>query len=86
MEAFKISQHANPDYVERWKYWGQMKVALKVNSEAELLSVKTEADNNNLVNYLYRDLDSSKNNATVLAIGPDSVDDINKVTGHLKLL
>lgn len=86
MEAFKISQHLNPHYVERWQYWGQMKVALKVNSEAELLSVKAEADNNNLVNYLYKDLDSSKNNATVLAIGPDSVDDINKITGHLKLL
>jgi peptidyl-tRNA hydrolase len=63
-----------------------MKVAVKVNSEVELLAVQNEADKNNLVNYLVRDSDKSKRNGLVLAIGPDSIEDINVVTGHLKLL
>lgn len=63
-----------------------MKVAVKVNSESELLAVKTETDKHNLVNYLVRSSDKSRQDALALAIGPDSIEDIDMVTGHLKLL
>lgn len=86
VEAFKRSLLINPDLVKQWQRWGQMKVAVKVNSESDLLAVKNEADKNALVNYLVRDSDRAKSSALVLAIGPDSIEDINVVTGHLKLL
>ena len=71
--------------MKKWQRHGQAKIAVKVNDESELLSIQAAADQQNLVNCLVRDPDSSKNNALILCIGPDAVDDINLVTGHLKL-
>lgn len=83
--AFKESLVVNPSCVKKWKRCGQAKVAVKVNDETELLAIQTAAKKQNLVNCLVRDPDTSKNNALLLCIGPDSVEDINVVTGHLKL-
>lgn len=71
--------------MKHWQRWGQPKITLKVNDEAELLSIKEVADNENLVNFMVKNVNSSKNDVQILAIGPDCSDDINKVTGHLKL-
>ncbi len=68
-----------------WQRLGQAKVALKANNEGELLLLKDAADRENLVNFLVRNGDPSKNNPLVLVIGPDFVDSINVVSGHLKL-
>lgn len=83
--AFKESSVVNPSCVKKWQRYGQAKIAVKVNDETELLAIQDAANKQNLVNCLARDPDSSKNNALILCIGPDSVDDINLVTGHLKL-
>lgn len=75
----------NPSCVKKWQRGSQPKIAVKVNDETELLAIQAAANNQNLVNCLVRDPDASKNNALLLCIGPDSVEDINLVTGHLKL-
>lgn len=72
--------------MKHWIRWGQAKIAVKVNNEAELLAIRDAAEQEGLINFLARDSDVSKNNARVLAIGPDVAEDINVVTGHLKLL
>lgn len=65
--------------------YGQTKVALKVQSEAELLEIQKQADDREVVNFLARETEQSHKSAVLLAIGPDCEDDVNAITGHLKL-
>lgn len=66
-------------------YTGTTKIALKVNSEAELVGVQKESERRDVIHYMVKDSDPSKNSALVLAVGPDSVKDIDFITGHLRL-
>ncbi len=75
-----------------WKSWlreGQKKVAVKVQSEEELTDLMREAVNHSLTYSLIRDAGMTElppGTMTVIAIGPAKTDEINKVTGDLKLL
>ncbi|MHA1577686.1 MAG: peptidyl-tRNA hydrolase Pth2 [Candidatus Thorarchaeota archaeon] len=75
-----------------WKSWmreGQKKVAVKVQSEEELTELMHAAVNQSLTYSLIRDAGMTElppGTMTVIAIGPAKVDEINKVTGDLKLL
>uniref|UniRef100_D3TN90 peptidyl-tRNA hydrolase n=1 Tax=Glossina morsitans morsitans TaxID=37546 RepID=D3TN90_GLOMM len=87
--AYQKAVKSIPNIVKAWDNTGCAKVALKVNSEAELMAIKRAAEIRNLNVCLIRDAGRTQiepNSKTVLAIGPADVKTIDEVTGHLKLL
>lgn len=73
-----------------WLETGVAKICLYVNSEEELLAVYKNAQENNLPTSLIEDAGLTEFHGevtkTCLAIGPWYGDEIDKVTGELKLL
>lgn len=87
--AYGKSLKKNPDALDEWEYTGQAKVALKVESERDLMEVYSTAKKAGLVTSLIRDAGRtqiSPNTKTVVGIGPASKSAIDAVTGHLKLM
>ncbi|MHA1637246.1 MAG: peptidyl-tRNA hydrolase Pth2 [Candidatus Thorarchaeota archaeon] len=75
-----------------WKAWlreGQKKVAVKVQSEEEITDLMRQAVTAGLTYSVIRDAGMTElpsGTVTVIGIGPAKAEDINKVTGDLKLL
>ncbi|XP_061400637.1 probable peptidyl-tRNA hydrolase 2 [Musca vetustissima] len=87
--AYQKAVHRTPSLVRAWENTGCAKVALKVESEAEMMALKRAAEAKGLNTCLIRDAGRTQiepNSKTVLAIGPAAVEAIDQVTGHLKLL
>ncbi|MDO9537066.1 MAG: peptidyl-tRNA hydrolase Pth2 [Thermoplasmata archaeon] len=75
-------------YFEGWYDEGQKKVVVKVKSINELRELQFLAKNAGLPNSLITDAGHTQlppGTVTCLGIGPGPEDDINKITGHLKL-
>ena len=75
--------------IKKWETDGYAKVVCKVDSLEELLDLKKEADKNNVSNYLVVDAGRTQlptSTTTVLGIGPDEDEIMDKITGDLKLL
>jgi len=75
-------------YKERWLN-EQKKVVLKCNTLEELLHIFESAKNKNLPTALIRDAGHTEipeNTITCVGIGPAPSDEIDRITGHLKLL
>ena len=66
------------------------KVVVSVKSEEELLDIQKQANEKGLPNALIKDVGKTEFNGiptyTCLAIGPDEAEEIDKITGELKLL
>lgn len=78
-----------PNLVRRWDDCGSAKIAVKVDSEEELMGIFRAARDKNLNTCLIRDAGRTQiapNSKTVLAIGPAAAHEIDQITGHLKLL
>ena len=77
---------------EQQKAWfevGMPKVVLAGNTEEEVVELYQKAVDANLPAYLIKDAGKTVVEAgtiTCMGIGPESEDNINKITGHLKLL
>lgn len=87
--AYQNCMRRFPSLVRRWDDSGSAKIAVKVDSEEELMQVFRAARDKNLNTCLIRDAGRTQiapNSKTVLAVGPAPVGEINQVTGHLKLL
>ncbi|XP_075147596.1 putative peptidyl-tRNA hydrolase 2 [Haematobia irritans] len=87
--AYQKAQMQNPRILRLWENTGAAKVALKVESEPEMMALKRAAESKGLVTCLIRDAGRTQiapNSKTVLAVGPGPVEVIDQVTGHLKLL
>jgi PTH2 family peptidyl-tRNA hydrolase len=90
--AVSAAERARITRQDVWKAWmneGQKKVAVKVASEADLLELRRLAIVHRLPNALIRDAGMTElppGTITVVGIGPALADDIDKVTGNLKLL
>ena len=72
-----------------WERKGAMKIALRVGSEEELELLEAQAESVALPHYLVVDAGHTQiapNTQTVLAIGPALFEDVDRLTGHLKLL
>lgn len=73
-----------------WMEDGFTKIGLQVDSDAELKDLCEKAKDAGLKAYLIVDNGTTEFNgrptATCLAIGPDFSDEIDKITGNLKLL
>ena len=88
--AYKLSLTKNNDKVKNWEnFSGQAKIVLGVENEKELYEIKDKADKNGLITCLIHDAgrtEVSPNTATCCAIGPDTIQKIDEITGKLKLL
>lgn len=79
----------NPDKIRKWENKAYAKVVCKVNSLEELLELKKQAIINKVSYYLVVDAGRTQvptSTTTVLALGPDEDEILDKITGDLKLL
>jgi len=86
LEAYK---KANSKIKSLWKNYGYKKVVLKVKSLEELMSIYEQIKKTKIPHALIIDAGKTqleKGTITCLAIGPYFSDEIDKFTGHLKLL
>lgn len=82
-------QKSTQSKLQEWKSHGSKKVVLKVKDEKELILYKKKADKLKLKTALITDAAKThfkEPTTTCLAIGPDSENKIDTVTGKLKLL
>jgi PTH2 family peptidyl-tRNA hydrolase len=74
---------------KKWKDEGQKKVALQADDLKELGMLAQKADELDVVNSMIQDrglTEVAPGTVTVLGIGPDRADKIDKITGNLPLL
>jgi len=74
--------------IEKWKFEGQKKIALRVNSERELFELRDRARKAGLVAEIVRDAGLTEvppGTPTALVIGPDEERKIDRITGSLPL-
>ncbi len=86
--CFQMSEEY-PELCKRWVEGGSKKVVLKVDSLEELLEIKKKLDHDGIPNVIIRDAGHtqvSPGTITCLGIGPWYGDELDKYTGHLKLL
>lgn len=87
--AYQTAVIKYPDIVEHWEHSGCMKVALRVDSKDAITKLYDKARKAKLNTCLIRDAGRTQiepNTITVLGIGPALCDDIDRITGNLKLL
>ena len=87
--AVEAALKADKDKLKEWRKQGMKKVVLKVLGINDLHKLKAEADSLGLVTALITDarrtyFDSPT--TTCLGIGPDKEEEIDKITGSLKML
>ncbi|KAF8350247.1 peptidyl-tRNA hydrolase PTH2-domain-containing protein [Amanita rubescens] len=88
LACYKALMRKNPELVRHWERTGQAKIALKANSEEQLLELEAIAKSLNLCARSIQDAGHTQVEAgtrTVLGIGPAPVELIDKVTGKLRL-
>jgi PTH2 family peptidyl-tRNA hydrolase len=77
---------------ETWKAWknsGQKKVVLKVINMEQLIEMIKELESKNLLYFIVKDAgltQLSPGTTTAIGIGPVLSEEIDKITGNLKLL
>ncbi|MBD3387623.1 MAG: peptidyl-tRNA hydrolase [Candidatus Altiarchaeales archaeon] len=84
VEAADKSRHKS-----QWKDEGQRKVVVKVSGEKELLRVLAEARDYGLPTSLIEDAGHTQlepGTKTAVGVGPAPEDDVDKITGKLKLM
>ncbi len=80
---------ADKSDVRKWEFEGQKKVVLKVSSEEELLELYSLIKSSGLPCSLITDAGHTQiepSTRTCLGVGPCSDEDIDRLTGDLKLL
>jgi PTH2 family peptidyl-tRNA hydrolase len=73
----------------QWEECGQPKICLKAQDDNELSELRAKAEALNLPTFEVHDAGRTQvaaGSKTILAIGPAARSDIDKVTGHLRLL
>ena len=87
--AYKLAVRYCPTALENWEDDGQAKVAVKVDTEAEMEELQMKALCAGLVSYFVVDAGRTQiaaGSKTVLAIGPAPTFAFEGITSHLKLL
>jgi len=82
-------QKSSRSIIKQWESEGQKKVVLEVSSRREILEYHTKAKKLRIHCFLVRDAGLTQlkpGTITALGMGPDREDQINKVTGDVKLL
>nr|CAI5819021.1 unnamed protein product [Callosobruchus analis] len=77
-----------PKLLKRWLKYGGTKIAVRIDSEEELLELDKKARQLNVLSSIIRDAGQTQvapGSRTVIAIGPAPKSILDKITGHLKL-
>ncbi|KAH0793823.1 peptidyl-tRNA hydrolase [Histomonas meleagridis] len=72
----------NSPYIGTWYHLGQAKVCTKVQNPQMMEDLIKKAEENNVIHEILQ----YKGQVAAIAVGPAPVDEVNLVTGHLKLL
>ena len=86
IESYKMTPF---DVQMEWEAWGSKKVVLKVSNLKEMLAILEKVKGARLPFALIRDAGRTEvkpGTATALGIGPAPEDEIDKITGKLKML
>lgn len=90
MDALCSEDDYNYNKLEKWFIEGMKKICVRVDSKDELLAIAQKAGDANLEFHIITDAGLTEFHdmptQTCLVIGPDEDEDIDKITGHLKLL
>lgn len=87
--AYQQLQKNNPSLLQAWEDSGQPKVVLRATDLNQLHKLSEMAAASGVLTAAVKDAGRTqvvKGSLTVLAVGPACVADIDKITGHLKLL
>ncbi len=87
--AVSASEWADRRTLDKWKEGGQKKVVLRVATIKDLFHLKEVARRQGLPTAMIQDAGLTEiepGTVTVLGIGPAKIEDIDKITGNLKLL
>ncbi|XP_030757852.1 probable peptidyl-tRNA hydrolase 2 isoform X2 [Sitophilus oryzae] len=88
MAAYAKTLSTSPKLLKEWLKNGGTKIALRVESEEQLLDLDREASKYNVLSCIIRDAGQTQvapGTRTVIAIGPAPKSILDKITGHLKL-
>ena len=88
LEALEKMKRENHEWVEFWQQTGQAKVVLQIGSEKELLEL-FEKIKKKFPCALIKDAgltQTKQGTITAIAVGPAPEVELDKITGHLKLL
>ena len=80
---------SDENVVKAWRKEGMAKIVLKVKDQKELVKLFQQAKDNNLKASLITDAGKTviaPGTKTAAAIGPDKVENVDKITGKLPLL
>lgn len=76
--------------IREWLACDYVKITVRVDSEAELLNLYAQAQKAGLIASLVQDLGHTEFHGqltyTAIALGPAQAEDLDPLTGHLKLL
>lgn len=87
--AYKAARAKTPRVVGAWENAAQPKIALAIKSAKEANTLSAKARRAGIPTYVVYDAGRTQiaaGSMTVLAIGPAAKSEIDKVTGHLRLL
>lgn len=89
VSAFFETFKKKPEYCIKWLREGQPKIVLRASDEKELQNIYRKAIENGLITVLIIDsglTELERGTKTCIAIGPDEINKIDSITGHLKLI
>ena len=87
--SFLIVEKRAPDIAKEWLKKGETKIVLKVNKLEEFEAIKNELKTSRLPHAIVRDAGQTQvppGSETAIGVGPYYAEDIDKITGKLKLL
>ncbi|KAL1501317.1 hypothetical protein ABEB36_006660 [Hypothenemus hampei] len=88
MAAYANVSQKRPELLKEWLKNGGTKIAVKIDSEEELLELEKNAKDLKILCNIIRDAGQTQvlpGTRTVIAIGPARKSELKKLTGHLKL-
>jgi peptidyl-tRNA hydrolase, PTH2 family len=87
--AYQTGMQKIKAVMRRWENSGCAKICVKVENETDLMNIRRGASVRGFNFYLVHDAGRTQiaaGSATVLAVGPALVEELDSLTGHLKLL
>ncbi|KAK4455531.1 PTH2-domain-containing protein [Podospora aff. communis PSN243] len=87
--AARDPQSAEAKLLRQWERLGQAKIAVQVKSEDEMLELMAKARSLGVTAEVIQDAGRTQiaaSSRTVLGVGPAPKSEVDKITGHLKLL